>query len=105
MLQEVTAETFDREVLQATLPVLVDYWAPWCAPCRMVSPIVEAIGQEYPDRLKVVKLNVDEHPEISQRYGVMSIPSLIVYRDGEVIQTIIGARPKQVLLKDLASLL
>jgi thioredoxin 1 len=105
MVNEVTAENFDAWVLKSELPVLVDFWAAWCAPCRMVAPIVDEIADAYQNTLRVGKLNVDDHPEIAKRYGVASIPCLIVYRGGEVVRTIVGARPRQVLLQELEPVL
>jgi thioredoxin 1 len=100
-LKQVTEATFDQEVLKSDKPVLVDFWAEWCGPCRMVAPILEQISQEHGDKLEIVKLNTDENPEIASRYGVLNIPMLNVYVNGEVVKTIVGAKPKRVLLKDL----
>ncbi|GAA0305730.1 thioredoxin [Kineococcus aurantiacus] len=97
----VTDDTFDAQVLQSDKPVLVDFWAPWCGPCRQVAPILEEIAAEHGEKLTVVKVNTDENPRIAAKYGVTSIPTLNVYSGGEVVKTIIGARPKPVLLKEL----
>ena len=97
----VTDDKFAPEVLQADLPVLVDFWAEWCGPCKMVSPIVDEIADEQADRLKVVKLNIDENPETARNFGVMSIPTLLVFQGGEPVKRIVGAKPKQALLADL----
>jgi thioredoxin 1 len=101
----VTDETFDTEVLKSDKPVLVDYWAEWCGPCRMVAPVLEEIATEYAGKLSVVKLNIDENPEVAQRYGIMQIPTLNVFSGGEVVKQLIGAKPKSALLRDLAEFL
>ncbi len=101
----VTDASFVEDVLQADKPVIVDFWAEWCGPCRMVAPILEEIAAEHGDKLSVVKLNVDENPETASSYGVVSIPTLNVYQGGQVVKQIIGAKPKQALLKDLAEFL
>jgi thioredoxin 1 len=82
--------TFEQEVLKSELPVLVDFWAPWCGPCRMIAPAVEAIAAERAGKLKVVKLNVDDNPATSQKYGITGIPTLILFKGGEVKETVIG---------------
>lgn len=99
--QAVTENDFAAEVLESPLPVLVDFWAEWCGPCRMVAPIVEEIGAENADTLKVVKLNVDENPGIARDYGIMSIPTLLVFRGGQAEKRIVGAKGKAQLLADL----
>jgi len=85
---------FDREVLESTLPVLVDFWAVWCGPCRAIAPAVDAVAAEYQGRAKVVKVNVDEEPEIAGRYGVQSIPTLAIFKDGRVVDQIVGMAPQ-----------
>lgn len=101
MAQEVTDATFKDEVLNSDLPVLVDFWAPWCGPCRMVSPIVDEIAQEQADKLKVVKLNTDDNLETASAYGITSIPALYVFKNGEVVKQVIGALPKPALEREL----
>ena len=99
--KSVTDDSFVADVLQADRPVLVDFWAEWCGPCRQVSPILEEIASEHADKISVVKLNVDENPRTAADYGVISIPTLNVYQNGQVVKTIVGAKPKAMLLKDL----
>ena len=101
----VTDASFDSDVLQSDKTVLVDFWAEWCGPCRMVAPVLEEIASENSDKLVVAKLNVDENPQTAANYGVVSIPTLNVYKGGEVVKQIVGAKPKQALLKDLAEFL
>ncbi|WP_119296617.1 thioredoxin [Brevibacterium casei] len=102
MTTEVTDATFDETVLKSDKPVLVDFWAPWCGPCRMVSPIVDQIADENADKLTVVKVNTDDNLETASKYGITSIPALYVFKDGDVAKTIIGARPKPALEEELA---
>ena len=98
----VTDATFEDEVLKSDKPVIVDYWAEWCGPCRQVAPILEEIATEHADKIEVVKLNVDDNPETSRRYRILNIPTLSVFKDGEVVKEIVGARPKSALLRELA---
>ena len=98
---KVTAADFYQIVLKSSIPVLVDFWAEWCGPCRAIAPILDDISAEHGDKLKIVKLNTDEESAIAIKYGVTSIPMLNVYVNGEVVKTIIGAKPKPALLKEL----
>ncbi|WP_308212234.1 thioredoxin [Mumia quercus] len=100
-IQAVTDAEFPTTVLGSEKPVLVDFWAEWCGPCRQVSPILEEIAAEHGDKITIVKMNVDENPQTPASYRVTSIPTLNVYQNGEIVQSIVGAKPKSVLLKEL----
>jgi thioredoxin 1 len=100
--KSVTTATFQADVLSSGKPVLVDFWAEWCGPCRMVSPILDEISAEHGEKLTIVKVNVDEEPALAQQYGITSIPALQVFHGGEVVKSIVGAKPKPQLLADLS---
>jgi len=97
----VSDDTFEAKVLKSSRPVLVDFWAEWCVPCHMVSPVVEEIAQEKSGALAVAKVNVDDNPEVTRKYGVMSIPSLILFKDGQETARVVGARGKDAILKEI----
>jgi thioredoxin 1 len=100
-MRSVTDQDFETEVIGSGTAVLVDFWAEWCVPCHMVSPVVEEIGRDKGAALDVVKLNIDENPEVTKKYGVMSIPTLIVFKDGEEKARVVGARGKEALLREI----
>lgn len=91
---KITRENFENEVMKSNIPVLIDFWAPWCGPCRMMGPVIEQLADEYEGKAKVGKVNVDEEGELSQAFGVMSIPTIVLIKDGKVVKQAVGARPK-----------
>jgi thioredoxin 1 len=97
----VTDSTFKQEVLESGVPVLVDFWAPWCGPCRMVAPIVDEIADQYKEKVKVVKVNTDENPSIASQYGIRSIPTLMIFKGGQRVDMVVGAVPKTTLANTL----
>ena len=105
MVTDVTDQDFEQEVIKSTLPVLVDLWAPWCGPCRMVAPVVEKLAEEYNGRFKFCRLNLDENHQTAAKYRVMSIPTLLFFKGGTAVDTVIGAVPKQALQPKIDALL
>ncbi len=101
---EVTTANFDAEVLKAEQPVLVDFWAPWCGPCRAVAPVLEAISQEHADKLKVVKVNVDDNQQLAVQYGVQAIPTLIFFKGGQPVDRVVGVAPRDELNRRIDNL-
>ena len=100
-METVTSQTFEQDVLKSEKPVVVDFWAEWCGPCHAVAPVLEKIADERKEELKVVKLNIDEEQEIAQRYGIVSIPTIVLFKDGEPAAAAIGAQPKGALERSL----
>ena len=98
----VTDERFEIDVLKNSKPVIVEYWADWCSPCRQVAPVLEVIAAEYADKIDVVKLNIEENPQTAQRYGIMLVPTLSVFSGGEVVKQVVGAKSKSALLREFA---
>ena len=101
MMGDVTDADFEERVLGSTTPVLVDFWAEWCVPCHMVSPVVEEIARQFSSKMRAVKLNVDDNPDVTRRFGVMSIPTLMLFKGGVEIARVVGARGKDALLKEI----
>ncbi|MFH1444278.1 MAG: thioredoxin [Candidatus Peregrinibacteria bacterium] len=101
MANAVTDATFQADVLQSPLPVLVDFWAPWCGPCKMMGPVIDELATEYEGKAKIVKLNVDENPETPGQFNVMSIPTFVMFKEGKPVATFIGAKPKEDVKKEI----
>ncbi len=105
MVKEISSDNFEQEVVNSDVPVLIDCWAPWCMPCRIVSPVVEEVSNEYVGKVKFGKLNVDENQEVAVRFGIMSIPTLLILKENKLVDQIIGAVPKQTIKKKLDNIL
>jgi len=105
MVIDVTDQNFADEVLKSTLPVMIDIWAPWCGPCRMIAPVVEKLAQKYDQRFKFCRLNIDQNPQTASNYQIMSIPTLIFFQDGKVVDRVVGAVPERVLEPKIEALL
>jgi len=105
MVIDVTDQNFEDEVLKSTLPVLVDIWAPWCGPCRMIAPVVEKLAEKYDQRFKFCRLNIDQNPQSATNYQIMSIPTLIFFKDGKTVDRVVGAVPESVLEPKIEALL
>ena len=105
MVLEITDATFEAEVLKSTMPVLVDFWAPWCGPCRMVGPVVDTLSEKNAENIKFCKMNVDENQQTAGKYSVMSIPTIMLFKDGKVVDTSIGALPEQALQDKIDAIL
>lgn len=101
-VKQVTDASFDADVLKSDLPVLIDFWAPWCGPCRAIAPVVEELATEFDGRLRVAKMNVDDNPQVPSQYGIRSIPNLLLIKNGQVKEQIVGAVPKSTLVKAIS---
>jgi thioredoxin 1 len=101
---QLTDDTFDKDVLQSNQPVLVDFWAPWCGPCRMLAPVVEELAKEYTGKIKVAKINTDEHPNAASRFKISAIPTLLFFKEGKVVEQLVGVHSKAEIKKTLDSM-
>lgn len=99
MAKNITDEMFKKEVIESTIPVLVDFWAPWCGPCRMIAPVIDEISSEYEGKIKVLKLNTDENPQTASEYQITAIPTLLFFKNGKVVREIVGVVPKEEIKK------
>lgn len=104
-LLQVTDKNFEQEILKSNIPAMVDFWAEWCGPCKMVGPVVEELAKEYEGKIKIAKMNVDENRQTPAKYGIRAIPTLILFKGGNVVQTIVGAQPKSAIEEELKKLL
>ncbi|MCL4078363.1 thioredoxin [Coriobacteriia bacterium Es71-Z0120] len=103
LIKHVTDESFETDVLSSAKPVVLDFWAPWCGPCRMMEPVLEELAAEAADKIQVAKLNVDDNPKTAQRFDILSIPTLLVFKNGEVVKKLVGAMPKKRLVDELSA--
>lgn len=101
----ITDKTFEQEVLKSDIPFMVDFWAEWCQPCKIISPLIEELGRDYEGKIKVGKMNVDEHPNAAANYGIMSIPTIMIFKNGKPVETMIGVQPKENFKKSIESAL
>lgn len=102
---EISDSTFESEVLKSEVPVMVDFWAPWCGPCKMVAPILEEIASEYDGKLKITKMDVDQNPEVARQFKIMSIPSLLIFKEGKLVDQVVGALPKAQLVDHVTKII
>ena len=105
MVTDITDGEFEKEVLQSSQPVMIDLWAPWCGPCRMIGPIVDSLSEKYDGKVRVLRLNIDENPLTAAKYHVMSIPTLLFFKDGEAVDTVVGAQPEKDIIPVIEGLL